>query len=243
MTYNSELLQVLCPFGNWTHSKGMQIVDEIAAEKMTRNSEKILSRKIPIYMGHPDDNPSRLKLSPVGFVKKICQTKGGIAVVSRYAKDAFEKIRAGKIRAMSPRWQMELLSDGTYRPIRLISIGLTNNPNIPDSGRIIKVENNSDALNSTKRSIALLEEKTRCLENATRECSRKAQEIENTAKAVAVSTRVESGKQKNREKNFNHAISAIALERSKRLGLPYTKCFAALRKEMERDNELTNKEK
>ncbi|MBS1485446.1 MAG: hypothetical protein HP060_01430, partial [Opitutales bacterium] len=37
MKANRELVQLLCPYGNWKHSKGMQLVDKTSAEKI-RNS-------------------------------------------------------------------------------------------------------------------------------------------------------------------------------------------------------------
>ena len=38
---------------------------------------------------------------------------------------------------MSPRWEMQSLGNGMYRPVRLVSVGLTNNPNIKGCGIII----------------------------------------------------------------------------------------------------------
>ena len=238
MTFNREFVHILCPFGNWPHPRGMQIVDESSAEKMRRNSEAAFSRKIPIYMGHPDDKCTRHKVPPVGYVQKICLTDGGIAVVSRYCESAAEKIRGGQIKAMSPRWQMEPLSDGSYRPVKLISVGLTNNPNIPDSGKIISVSAKNETLKSARKLAREIFEQCGKFERTLGKCAKRAEDIGSTIKSAAVAERlhkagkIKSAGEKKTETPRLRDIPALALERSKKLGEPYIKCFAALRKEM-----------
>ena len=58
MKFNRELVQVLCPYGEWRHSRGMQVVDFESARRMKRSMGifRYLGA-IPIYMGHPDDYP------------------------------------------------------------------------------------------------------------------------------------------------------------------------------------------
>ena len=137
MIYNRELLQVLCPFGIWNHPRGKQLIDEKSAQKM-KNAEMFLFRKIPIFVGHPDENIN-VKAIVVGWIKEICITKGGIAILAAYSQKAYDDILSGKLRAMSPRWKMERISGGVFRPVDLLSIGLTNEPNIPSSGKIIEI--------------------------------------------------------------------------------------------------------
>jgi|GEM_PF-6734256 len=136
------LLQILSPYGNWQHAKGMQIVDKIAAEKMTKSFssffKQAFSKGLPVYEGHPDDDPKNNK-NPIiaGYIKKIIPLDDGIAILTAYKKSFYEKIIDKTYKALSPRWQMQALEDGTYRPVKLISAGLTNNPNIPESGTIL----------------------------------------------------------------------------------------------------------
>jgi hypothetical protein len=40
-------------------------------------------------------------------------------------------LRQAFYKFLSPRWQMHPLGDGTFEPVRLLSVGLTNHPNIP----------------------------------------------------------------------------------------------------------------
>ncbi len=146
MKTRNSLLQVLSPYGNWEHTKGNQIVDELSAEMMKYNSEKLFAKKIPIYFGHPDEKIKPSKCESVGNVEKIFKTKGGIIISAVYNNDAFEKIVNGKITALSPRWEMQKLSGENFRPVRLVSVGLTNNPNIEGCGKIIDIQNNSTKL-------------------------------------------------------------------------------------------------
>ena len=70
MKRDRELLQILCPFGEWPHRKGLQIVDEQSAEMMKRNVSWLPMSGIPIYIGHPDDDKQCGKTAAVGRVKK-----------------------------------------------------------------------------------------------------------------------------------------------------------------------------
>ena len=59
MKSDRELLQVLCPFGEWPPAKGMQVVDEESARKMKRAAAWSAAVGIPIYVGQPDDEGIR----------------------------------------------------------------------------------------------------------------------------------------------------------------------------------------
>lgn len=114
MKSDRELLQVLCPFGEWPHAKGMQVVDEESARKMKRAAAWSAAVGIPIYVGHPDDEGIRAEA--VGRIKRICPTNDGIAVVAAYPQKTYEKIVRGEFSAMSPRWRMQKLGDRQIPP-------------------------------------------------------------------------------------------------------------------------------
>lgn len=139
MKFEKSIVQILSPYGEWPHKLGMQLVDERSLEKMKRAARfsTLVGCGIPIFIGHPDESP-RSKAVPVGKISRIFGLGDGIAVEAKYSDEAFRKISEGKLKSMSPRWRMEKLPDGKFRPVKLISAGLTNNPNIPDSGRIVK---------------------------------------------------------------------------------------------------------
>ncbi len=238
MTFNREIVQVLCPYGEWPHSQGMQLVDEEAAAKMKKSARfaGTFSLGIPIYIGHPDEAGSRQRARTVGRIKKICSTDGGIAVVASYDDDTFKKIKSGKLKAMSPRWQMEKLPDGKYRPIRLISAGLTNNPNIPGSGKIISAA--APKKNETAKELAscvktLSEKYGRTLQTL-KNCAKKAEDLKLSIDESVVAERIATLKKdspKPERRRTVRELGMMALERSRRTGEAYTKSFAAVRKE------------
>ncbi|MFI3290567.1 MAG: phage protease [Opitutales bacterium] len=139
----NKLIQVISPYGKWSHSKGLQIVDKNSALKMAKNfpSElwQKLFKKIPIYLGHPDEynKKSALKKQIIGYVEKIIALDDCIAGVCTYNNEVYKKILEKELRSMSPRWKTLDLEDGTFMPIELISVGLTNEPNIANAGEIL----------------------------------------------------------------------------------------------------------
>ncbi len=230
MKADNELLQVLCPFGEWPHPKGTQIVDEESARSMKRAAAWKSLTGIPIYIGHPDDGGK--KTPAVGRVKRICRTKGGIAVVAEYSKAAYEQIVGGKYRAMSPRWQMKPLGNGKFRPVKLISVGLTNNPNIEPSGRILEFLSAPDALSEYSRRGRIARDRIKKLSESAKSCSRALENIRKSVASLEISERLAVRKaRESRAETPAASLADMARERSKRLGEPYTKSFAAVKRE------------
>lgn len=244
MKSNNRLLQVLAPFGQWPHVKGNQIVDSDAAYKIKRNAEKLFAAEIPVYFGHPDETKKDCSKMRVGRIEKIFPTENGIIVSAVYNDRAFEKIKSGKVKSLSPRWEMEHLGGNDYRPVRLVSVGLTNNPNIDGSGTIIDVgdwrrEGSSDAefdkaeeecksanAELSRRQEAILQ-KTRGLEarvgKAAESVKNAAVELRLGEMSAACAPHEVGGKSL---KDFSELARNISL----RTGEPYTKAFARLRK-------------
>lgn len=234
MKRDRELLQILCPFGEWPHKKGLQIVDEQSAEMMKRNVPWLPMSGIPIYIGHPDDGKQCGKTAAVGRVKKICSTKDGVVVVAAYPQEIFAKIINGEYTAMSPRWQMQPLGDGKFRPVKLISIGLTNNPNIESSGKILKVSDNSENLKPVLRREAEIKKRLSRYVKSADECAAGVSKLAAEIRSLKISERIAA--RKSREGGGSTAeeiplsrLGEMAKERSARLGEPYTKSFAALK--------------
>ncbi len=232
MKFKNAVVQLLCPFGKWPHEKGMQIVDCAAAGKLVENfrASGLLGRgiKCPIFFGHPDDAPWRAfhRPKPVGAVEGIAQIDGGIAVLCSYDDKAYGDIISGRIKRMSPRWRMEDIGNGSYRPEKLISIGLTNNPNIPDSGKILKAQWDYciGGVSSLRfRTEKLAEKAAACAKKAEKICSSMARGRNAEPAPGRLSARVPPG---------GRDIVAIARERMKLTGLPYTRCFAEARREI-----------
>lgn len=135
-------VQILAKLGEHYHPKGTQRVDKQSFLKMRAKLKRWFAKRIPIYRGHPDDFPSSfyeggLKSKEVGLVDDLILTEDAILVVSKYTDDAYESVKSGQL--LSPRWRMQPLGNNQFRPIELISIGLTHNPNIRESGIPFKV--------------------------------------------------------------------------------------------------------
>lgn len=232
MNNNNNLLQVLSPFGEWKHSKGNQIVDEIAAKKMIHNSQKLFAKKIPIYIGHPDENNAHCTDKKVGEVERILKTPKGILISARYNNDSYSKIKTGKISALSPRWEMEHINDNNYRPIRLISVGLTNNPNISTSGKIIDVFDISEQ-QQHKILLDINRVKNCCstLINKTKQSNKKIEKLITNIRKNNVIQRISEINNNNyiHNKASLKDLSEEAKKISQSSGEAYTKVFARLR--------------
>ena len=222
---------MLSPFGNWPHAKGNQVVDGLAADRMKSASEGFFPREIPIYVGHPDEKSARCKDKRVGVVRKIFKAEDGILVEAQYDDATFEKIKSGEIRCMSPRWEMDKIGDGEFRPVRLVSVGLTNNPNIAGSGRIIRA--------ALPKIGARLAESGVKISGAAREFGmlghRLAKNLEIFAGTPGANSETE-GCNSRTDTNFK-AVSDEAVKLSLSTGEPYTKTFAKLRKQKTINNQ------
>lgn len=134
-------IQILARLGNHSHPQGMQVLDKKSFKKMRAKLKGIFAAKVPIYENsHPDEtsmSKDELKSLEVGFVKDLILADNVILMVSKYKKKAYREIKNG--RKLSPRWEMESLNNGEYRPIRLISVGLTGIPNIKECGTPFRV--------------------------------------------------------------------------------------------------------
>lgn len=134
----------LAPFGEWSHRLGLQIVDTEAAEAMAADLARRW-RAAPIFLGHPDDAtiqaPVRFRGS-LGRVVSLRVRQGFLEAAVRWRRLGRALVEAGAVRFLSPRWEMTPLEASGFRPVRLISVGLTNTPNLPvpplraDRGRV-----------------------------------------------------------------------------------------------------------
>lgn len=230
MKFDREILQVLCPYGKWRHAKGMQIVDEEAAKKMGRAAIGNAIFPIPIYVGHPDEDNSA-KARAVGRIKRIIKTRDGIAVLAAYPQKTYDEIVGGKYAAMSPRWKMQNIGGGNYRPVKLISVGLTNNPNIAESGKILGFgrphSRDAEALGDASKRISKAA-------TGVSECAKRAAELDDGLRRIGVSERMRARKKSEENRNTPKrdcaTLAEMARERSRRLGEPYTKSFAEIKK-------------
>lgn len=141
---NREWLKV--PYGNFDHSKGLQIFDKEAATQMANQFNSLTKRFIrwatkasggaPFYVGHPDDpafvNEYKDKRAH-GWVKELRADEDGLAMRVEWTPLGNSVIENKEFRFFSPRWDAMPVPGKTkqFRPHALISAGFTNQPNIP----------------------------------------------------------------------------------------------------------------
>ena len=239
-----RMLQVLSPYGNWSHPRGMQVVDRKSAENMRKAFggaiSKLCGKRLPIYIGHPDDKMSaKNKLpKPVGFILQILPTEGGIAVETEYPETTYSEIISGKYEGLSARWEMSQIDEDTYTPIRLISAGLTNTPNIPGSGKILSADTHGGKACNLTESLARAKQSSQSCRSvllSARRCLAKARENSASIKEAGIRARMQMRASKccahSKETITPAELSQMALERSRALAEPYSRSFAILRRE------------
>ncbi len=127
------------PFGRFPHRVGMQVFDRTAAEGIVRLFESArertarLWRGLPVFIGHPDLDP---KTYPdgrkYGSIQRLEVRADGLYAQARWSRAGREIVNDEHFDFPSPLWNMEPVPHeaGAFRPVELISVGLTNRPNI-----------------------------------------------------------------------------------------------------------------
>ncbi len=117
----------------------MQVFDRQAANAIVSlfNSAKDrlarLWRGLPIFIGHPDLDP---KTYPdhrkYGSIQRLEVRDDGLYAQAKWSRAGREIVNDEQFDFPSPLWNMEPVprEAGAFRPVELISVGLTNRPNI-----------------------------------------------------------------------------------------------------------------
>jgi hypothetical protein len=130
----------LVEYGDHPHWEGIQRVTKEVAIEMQRKFRSLrarLARKfggVPIYIGHPDDEnfsrlPGHSDTRSYAWVQDIEAREDGIWILPKWSEEGRRLIENSYFKFLSPRWEMKLEGD-VLKPVRLISVGLTNHPNI-----------------------------------------------------------------------------------------------------------------
>jgi hypothetical protein len=131
----------LVSYGEYPHRMGLQVVTREAAQGMADEFHSLVQRLarrfrgVPVYIGHPDDGNFRGLLGhgdsrAYGWVKQLEARDDGLWVRIRWSKAGQELVDNAHFQFLSPRWEMHPLGGGRFLPKLLVSIGLTNHPNI-----------------------------------------------------------------------------------------------------------------
>jgi len=132
----------VAPYGIFTHPKGLQRLTRPSANEIIQQFNSLYGRimrrlkGLPIYIGHPDDSefaglPGHTDKGVYGTVQELAVRKEGLYARIEWTDEGRKLINRGKYRYLSPRWVLRSIYADVYEPNRLLSIGLTNSPNIP----------------------------------------------------------------------------------------------------------------
>jgi hypothetical protein len=120
---------LLSPYGDFPHkAAGMQRITRAGTTLM---QARALIDRIPVYVGHPDDPAfadSYKDDTAYGYVIRLIREDDGIYAVIRWVSEDAANL-AIELGSLSPRWMMQQI-DGFRCPVRLVSIGLTSEPNL-----------------------------------------------------------------------------------------------------------------
>lgn len=129
----------LSPLGYYYHPFGKQYLSKESLNSCIKNTRSwfflLGLKKIPIYIGHPDDPyfqqfPEHMNNIIYGYVQDFCMRENGLWIQVAWKEIGEELIENGKYLYLSPRWEMEA-SGECFLPKKLLSVGLTNTPNLP----------------------------------------------------------------------------------------------------------------
>lgn len=131
----------LSPYGMFDHSLGKQYICLENANVCIKKTKNWLFRlklkRIPVYIGHPDDpyfqdSYKHLNDHVYGYVADLKADGNGLWARIHWTPQGLELINNRHYTHLSPRWEMKKdpLTQ-LHHPVRLISVGLTEQPNLP----------------------------------------------------------------------------------------------------------------
>lgn len=129
----------LSPYGTFEHPEGLQSISSADAQRCIRKTRtwrfRLGLKKIPVYLGHPDDPLFKSEHSDpriYGYVKNLRADEDGLWVFVKLTKYGRTFLSKSPRQYLSPRWVLCKTENQTaYHPERLLSVGLTQHPNLP----------------------------------------------------------------------------------------------------------------
>lgn len=138
----------LTPIGEFPHEAGVQRVDKAAVDEMVANFNSLRSRfsrrfgGLPFYIGHPDVPAFANKFpdrKAYGWVMDLEARADGLHGKVKWSEAGKELVANAHYKFFSPYWGAKEIGmeniggrrTKVFRPIELVSVGLTNEPNIP----------------------------------------------------------------------------------------------------------------
>jgi phage I-like protein len=131
----------LCAYGEYRNGRYTQVVDREAGEALANSVNGILHRTfvgVPFYIGHPDHEdfagkPGHDDRAAYGWLSGLEARDDGIYIKANWGPAGKQLLANAFYRWLSPNWLTVPVDGNEYRrrPVKLASIGLTNNPAIP----------------------------------------------------------------------------------------------------------------
>lgn len=130
---------VIAPYGDHGHADGMQRISRDDAQAMVNefNSPFNLVARVmglPWYIGHPDHPAFKDRYKDTkayGRIKQLKAGKDGLLANIRWNNAGKSLIRERAFHGHSPNWSARKDSSGRWRPVKLKSVGFTNENNLP----------------------------------------------------------------------------------------------------------------
>lgn len=132
----------LTPLGDFPHSRGLQRVDRAAVERMAAHFHSVRAKVgrlfggLPFYAGHPDmPGSTESDRKAYGWIMGLEARADGLHAQVKWSEPGLELLKNGHYKFFSPYWEAEEIGQEggrrVFRPVALISAGLTNQPNLP----------------------------------------------------------------------------------------------------------------
>lgn len=133
---------IFIPFGEWNYDgQSRQRLDRAHGEKIANELNARVAKGdpgIPVYQGHPDvpalasKYPDKGALGWITRIELVNESPDGRAVPGLALTVEWDRDPGRGFRWFSPYWLANSRDGGTYIVDEIASIGLVNNPNIPE---------------------------------------------------------------------------------------------------------------
>lgn len=135
----------LSPYGTFDHPQGKQTITYWDARMFVVLN---YGNCIPVYNGHPDDplfqnDKAALDTHVYGHLARLKADANGLWAQIHWTPEGIALIQTQRYWYLSPRWLLSKTdTQATYHPELLLSIGLTQCPNLPVQA--LEVEKNDE---------------------------------------------------------------------------------------------------
>ncbi len=142
MTHTISDWFLMAPYGEHPYGPVLQCFTREAAENMAYRFHSFLYRclrgfsRVPIYIGHPDSErffkrPGHKNPQVYGTVKALEAREDGLWMQVKWTPSGACLMASGRYQFFSPHWLLAFVEGNISIPKTLVSVGLTNYPNIP----------------------------------------------------------------------------------------------------------------